>query len=342
MTDTNVTGPDMTGTDERIGRLLRWYPRSWRDRYGDEFAELLAADLDERPRCWQRTVNVAANGLRSRLATAGLAGHALDPQAAARAGLITAACSAAAFAVTSGSLWSQLAICLQWAVPGQRGITQAMDLMSAAVLLCAVLAALAAAPVARAVIAAVARGNGRPLAWPAALIAASTLVIVTGGWHFQSRWPGTGGHLLAHQGLVPGGVAAFGWSTTMWMTTYWAHPAALAALPAGQIAWMVVCPAALGGLITGSGLLLRRVEMSPRVLRYETWLAHAAGAAMAVFAVGALWWLLTAAGQSGATFRAGTMDDGMVSVLAVAVAAGLTAARRARIAAQTRPADAGR
>jgi hypothetical protein len=342
MTSTDVTDPDMTGTNARIGRLLRWYPRSWRDRYGDEFAELLAADLDERPRCWRRTVNVAANGFRSRLATAGLASHPLDPQAAARAGLVTAACSAAAFALTGGSLWSQLAICLQWAVPGQRGITQAMDLMSAAVVLCAVLAALAAAPVARAAIAAVARGSGRPLAWPAALIAASTLVIVTGGWHFQSGWPGTGGHLLVHQGLVPGGVAAFGWSTTMWMTTYWAHPAALAALPAGQIAWMVVCPAALGGLITGSGLLLRRVEISPGVLRYETWLAHAAGAGMAVFAAGALWWLLMAAGESGGTFRAGTMDDAAVSVLAVAVAAGLTAARRAWIAAQTRPAGAGR
>jgi hypothetical protein len=342
MTGPHAPGPYAASTDARIGRLMRWYPRSWRDRYGDEFAELLAADLDERPRCWQRTVNLAANGLRSRLATAGLAGHPLDPQAATRAGLVTAACSAAAFAVTAVSLWSQLAICLQWAVPGQRGITQAMDLMSATMVLCVVLAAMAAAPVGRAAIAAVARGNGQRLGWPAALIAASTLVIVAGGWHFQNRWPGTGGHLLTHQGLVPGGLAAFGWSTTMWMTTYWAHPAALAALPAAQIAWMVVCPAALGGLITGSGLLLRRVEMSPRVLRYETRLAHATGAVMAVFAAGALWWLLAPAGQSGAIFRAGTMDDAALSVLAVAVAAGLTAARRARMAARTRPADADR
>ena len=25
----------------RAARLLRWYPRDWRSRYGDEFAELL-------------------------------------------------------------------------------------------------------------------------------------------------------------------------------------------------------------------------------------------------------------------------------------------------------------
>jgi hypothetical protein len=36
----------------RAARLLRCYPKSWRARYGDEFAELLTADLSERPRSW--------------------------------------------------------------------------------------------------------------------------------------------------------------------------------------------------------------------------------------------------------------------------------------------------
>jgi hypothetical protein len=35
---------------ERAARLLRWYPRGWRERYGEEFAELLIAELEERPR----------------------------------------------------------------------------------------------------------------------------------------------------------------------------------------------------------------------------------------------------------------------------------------------------
>jgi hypothetical protein len=35
---------------ERAGRLLRWYPRAWRDRYGEEFTELLISDIEERPR----------------------------------------------------------------------------------------------------------------------------------------------------------------------------------------------------------------------------------------------------------------------------------------------------
>ncbi|MGZ4433306.1 MAG: hypothetical protein ACXVW7_06715 [Trebonia sp.] len=35
--------------------LLLSYPKTWRERYGDEFAELLAADIEERPRSWRRT-----------------------------------------------------------------------------------------------------------------------------------------------------------------------------------------------------------------------------------------------------------------------------------------------
>lgn len=39
-------------TDVRatVARLLLWYPPAWRARYGEEFAELLADELAERPR----------------------------------------------------------------------------------------------------------------------------------------------------------------------------------------------------------------------------------------------------------------------------------------------------
>ena len=70
----------------RVRRLLLWYPRGWRDRYGDEFAELLIAEQAEQGASWLRSANVAATGLRARLAAAGLAGHPLDPSAAAPRG----------------------------------------------------------------------------------------------------------------------------------------------------------------------------------------------------------------------------------------------------------------
>ena len=61
----------------RAVRLLRWYPASWRVRYGAEFTELLVADLAERPRCWRRTADVAVSGTLARLSQAGLGGQRL-------------------------------------------------------------------------------------------------------------------------------------------------------------------------------------------------------------------------------------------------------------------------
>ena len=58
----------------RAARLLRWYPRSWRDRYGAEFAELLMADMAERPRSRARALDVARGAALARLAAAGLTG----------------------------------------------------------------------------------------------------------------------------------------------------------------------------------------------------------------------------------------------------------------------------
>jgi hypothetical protein len=52
-------------------RLLRWYPRAWRDRYGDELAAVIQDDLDEGRPAWRLRLSVAGGGERGR------AGH--DP-----------------------------------------------------------------------------------------------------------------------------------------------------------------------------------------------------------------------------------------------------------------------
>jgi hypothetical protein len=91
----------------RARLLLRWYPRSWRVRYGEEFTELLIAELAEQPRSWRRTADVARGGLFARLTSAGLtsaspagaggAGGRPDRAAGSRASLATLACSVAVF-----------------------------------------------------------------------------------------------------------------------------------------------------------------------------------------------------------------------------------------------------
>jgi hypothetical protein len=61
-----VTG--RANAERRARRLLRWYPQAWRRRYGEEFVELLIADIEERPRSPRRTLDVARQGLAARFA----------------------------------------------------------------------------------------------------------------------------------------------------------------------------------------------------------------------------------------------------------------------------------
>jgi len=326
-----ATGPAPTPPpgplERRARRLLRWYPAGWRARYGEEFAELLLAELSEQPRAWRRTADVARCGITARLARAGLAGPPAGP-AGARASLGTLTCSLAVFLTFGTAMWAQLAVGWQWAPPATTATTVAMLVMSGSLLFLALLALLAGVPAGWAAILAGFRRQARGLRAPALLIGAGALVLVAGGRHFGNGWPGTGGHWWPHQGLAPGGIAAFGWAATLSVTSYWAHPAALASFPPAELAWMVTSPAAMLSLATGAAQLVRRLETSPRVLRYETWTGRAAVAGMTAFLSGTLCWVSQNV-PSQALFHAGTIDAAGLAVMTIALATGWYAASRA-------------
>src|SRR5207249_1769611 len=65
----------------RLGRLLRWYPRAWRERYGEEFLAMVEDTLDGDRPGWRLRLGVIWAGLREhgrRARRAGLAaGHAV-------------------------------------------------------------------------------------------------------------------------------------------------------------------------------------------------------------------------------------------------------------------------
>jgi hypothetical protein len=323
-----VTPPRARGPERRAARLLRWYPAEWRARYGPEFTELLLADLAERPVCWRRDTDVARSGLRARLAAAGLASHPAGPATAARAALVTLACSAAGFLVLAATIWAQLTVGWQWAAPADRVTTVAMVVLSLAMPLFAVLALLAAAPVGWAAVRAWRAGGGGRLRWPAVLIGGSAAVLVIGGRHFQNGWPGTGAHWWPQQRLVPGGVAAFAWACTLPVTSYWAHPAALAAFPLPGLGWLVAAPAAIACLVTGIRRLVRRLDLPPRVLRFQAWLAAVAGAGMAAVLAAALCWAAEGSPGPRGLFRAGTIDGAALAVMALSMVTGWLALRQ--------------
>jgi hypothetical protein len=324
-----VRAPDEAA--RRAARLLRWYPKAWRSRYGEEFTELLMADIAERPRSWTRTADVARGGFVARLAAAGLCGYVPRASAQVRTSLTALGCCAAIFTVVGAAMWSQLTIGWQWSEPDTAATAVAMVVMSAAMLALGVLALAAAVPVLWSAASRLARGRHRGLLGPAALVLACAVIMFVGGRHFGNGWPGTGGHPWARQGLVPGGVAAFSWASTLSVSSYWAHPGALASFPAAELAWMTLSPLAVAGLTGGAAALVRRTELSPRVLDLETRLGTAACAAMAVFLCGCCAWILGGGPGPRNLFHAGAIDAAGAVVMAIAFVAARQAARTARL-----------
>jgi hypothetical protein len=296
---------------QRAERLLRWYPRPWRDRYGAEFTELLIADISERPRSPRRSLDVARGGVRARLADAGLAGFPLPLATAggSRAGILAErarqrqvsaslgafSCALGAFLVLAAALWSQILINWQWfaklnaglpATSIVRRIDQTPDdgaffvvFSTDAMLALLLLAGLAALPVLAAVIGRIVRDRQPRLSRPVIVLVAALAVLFVGGRHFENNWVGTGGH----HALIPSGLAAFIWALTLFVSSWWAHPALFATLPAAERAWMALSPFVLAAAVASSTVLVRRVRLSPRVAAFEAWLGLLGCVTMAAF-----------------------------------------------------------
>jgi hypothetical protein len=305
--------------ERRAELLVRWYSPAWRARYADEFTLLLLDDISERPRSWRRTADVVRGGALTRLADCGLTDDARAPERQLRAGLAGLGFALAGFLVVGVAIWSQLTIGWQWSAPSAAATTVAMLVMSGAVVVFLGLAMLAALPIAWTLGRAVVRREAPGLVRPLLTALAGATVLIVGSHHFGQGWPGTGGHPWSHSGLVPGSLAAFSWASTLWVTSYWAHPAALAAFPATEVAWMAASPLALLALIVGASRTLRQLRPSPRVLAYEARLALAAVLAMAGFLAGAGSWVLTGGPAPRGLFRVGAIDELGIAAMAAAL-----------------------
>ncbi|MGH3163357.1 MAG: hypothetical protein ACRDOC_15860, partial [Streptosporangiaceae bacterium] len=141
-------------------------------------------------------------------------------------------------------------------------------------------------------------------------------------------------HPWARTSLVPGGVAAFCWACTLSVSSFWAHPAALAAFPAAELAWMTLSPIALACVVTGAATTVRRAELSPALLRFEGRLGVAACVMMAVFLGGGCAWLAGRAAPPGSPAHPGAIDVAGLAVMALALAVARQALRRARAGAR--------
>jgi hypothetical protein len=292
---------------------MRAYPKSWRLRYGEEFAELLASEFDEQPDSWRRTVNIVVTGGLTRLAPTGLTGHCLQPVEQTKAGMVSLGCAVAAFLACGMAMWSQLTIGWQWSRPDTMGTTTAMVVMSATVVVFSGLGLLAALPVAGAVAMRFVRGQGCTLLRPTLLFGVGIGLLILGGRHFGNGWPGTGGHPWADQGIVPGGMAAFIWASTLSVSSYWMHPGALSSFPTSELVWMAISPMAIFCVVVGAASTVRRLDLSPKALRYESMLGSLATFTMIVFLTGCCLWIV-----DGGTGPRDLFHIGVINVIEVA------------------------
>lgn len=312
----------------RARRLLRWYPKEWRSRYGDEFVELLIADIVDRPRSIHRTLDVARNGVVALSAVVGLGGQPLDHEGSERRSLVAVGGALSIFIVFALAMWAQLTIGWQWSPPNTESTSLAMFVMSGSIVAVGVLFLAYSVPIICSVGRSLWRGRSSDFLPPLLLIFGGISILVVGTHHFANGWPGTGGHAWGRQGIVPGGVAAYAWASTLFVTSYWAHPTALGGFPVSEVAWMAVSPVALASVLVGLSKLVRRLDLSPRVLVYERRLTYATSLAMATFFTGAGIWVFDGGPGPRNLFHIGAIDMIDLGVIALAMIVTGLAVRR--------------
>jgi hypothetical protein len=119
----------------RPARLLRWYPRAWRERYGEELLALIQDTVDEGRPTWRLRVGVIWGGLRERGHQAGRAAKA----AAAKRGAMV---SRWLVILVAGLIFTNLPQQFEVSPPPARAwqMTAALDVLTAvAAFICAVL-----------------------------------------------------------------------------------------------------------------------------------------------------------------------------------------------------------
>ena len=293
---------------DRARRLLRWYPAAWRQRYGDEFAALIEEAIGEGAPSLRLRMNVIRSGLAMRLSEAGRAGDAAPPREWVRGGALAVLCAWSMFVVAGIGL-QKAAEHWQDAVPIGAARTAA-EIAFGAVQVVAGLGSLLVVAGAVVVLPAVLRSLGeggwralrRPYLWAAATC--SVTAVAFGGlvWWAQRL----------SEPQRNGGDAAYGLSAALF-----------ALLVLASITTLTVA-----GVAT-----VRRLSLSPPVLRIEGYLAGGVAGAMAVIAAAAgVWWGVVAsaapwffiagarAGQRGSPVGAQTVAIATLMLLAIVLA----------------------
>lgn len=314
----------MTRAERHAQRLLRCYPPVWRERYGPELLALLLDDLAERPRSLPRDADVVRAGLHARLAACGLASGPVRDGPAVR---FTLAAASTVFVAAAVSIWTQLADGRLTARPGGALAATSLVALSLGLGVLSLAATVVGVRLAVAVVRTVRGGRGAEVLRPMALLVAGAAVLVGGLRLVVPLWPGA---RLGRHGLLAS-AARTGWAATDPISTFWLHPHRFFLLPAVELAWMFLCPAAVGVLVWAAVRLGQVCSVHVPRAGGRPWSVGGLAALPGLLAAAA--WVVGSQHAADATYRAGTLDLVLVAAMLTAALAG----RNALVARATRP-----
>jgi len=206
---------------KRARRLLKLYPETWRERYGDEFVDFMEQSISDDPHNLVRTSNIIYKGVKVRLADLGVVGPIGSDARAPKVALGTTTFLASIFSVFALFYWACAMV--SWNSNPRVATSVAVSIWMGAItvstiLLCLTLLTIGLTLILRAAKVAL-RKRDRRLVVLLALVSVSVAVIVNSTYQY-TRWTiARGGIQWSGAGAVLKQVAG----NTQWVTqsTIW-------------------------------------------------------------------------------------------------------------------------
>ncbi|HEX2848955.1 MAG TPA: hypothetical protein VHN98_00300 [Acidimicrobiales bacterium] len=260
----------MSAPDDRLERLVRWYPPRWRDRYGDELIALCHDVVGDRPPSLRFRASIAAAGLRERAFESGLTGRTAPQAERTRTGALVVLGAWTLF-VLAGAGFAKLAEHADTAVAGAS--RWQIDLAYTGTQALAMIAGLAVVAAAL-------------LALPA-----FTRYVKDGGWH-TVRVP-----LVSATGATVA-AAAGGFGLVVWARHVPAVDREAGAWPYGAVfvLWAATVAVALIAWSATAAFTARRLKFTARQLHAYAALSYVVVFAMAIMTIAVVsWWAVMGA-----------------------------------------------
>jgi hypothetical protein len=314
---------DTTST-RRAKRLLNWYPKAWRERYGEEFVDHLEQEFDDNPTDFRRSLNIATKGIVARLGDFGFSRTPLSTEGQPRAALATSFALMALTSILILNFWSQAM--LQWSArkyhPIPVSATTGILSAAAGVMMLALMAIVLIVGIS--VVRQCLRRRGRPLVGPLTLALGSGSLILYAVRGLPSVLAAyshmfQGGFRWTHPGPAMYGLAYISDRFTQWWVSVW-NPG-VSGVPTLYAVVNDLVPLAV--LVFGLAIatLLRRVELPAFVGRFTRAMVMLLGVLTGVAVLTHVAWLAFGGPSYSPTFGFEGRTAGVIYIAFMAVVA---------------------